>query len=123
MKVIFGKQQAEQLAERMAVLELDTFFQEGLPEPVTAYTVLDNESVPIQEFSELENYVKIHNTMMEEYRNRNWNYVAQALEHLSGRWGGALDEFYQTLDNRVSEFKDQEPSDDWTGVIINTSAQ
>lgn len=123
MKVIFGKQKAEQLAERMAVLELDTFFQEGLPEPVTAYTVLDNESVPIQEFSELENYVKIHNTMMEEYRDRNWKYVEQALEHLSGRWGGLLDEFYHALGTRVSEFKEHEPPEDWTGVIINTPAQ
>lgn len=123
MKVIFGKDQAKQLSERMAVLELDTFFQEGLPEPVTAYTVLDNESVPIQEFSELENYVKIHNTMMEEFKNRNWEYVEQALEHLPGRWGGLLDEFYQALGNRVSEFKQQELPDDWTGVIINTPAQ
>lgn len=122
MKVIFGKSQAEKLSERMTVLELDTFYQEGMTEAVTAYTVLDTQSLPLEEFPVLENYTSIHNAMMEEYRKQNWSYVEQALEHLTGRWGKALDEFYNILGERVSQLKDQDLPEDWSGVIINTPA-
>lgn len=123
MKVIFGKEQAEQVSQRMTVLELDTFFQAGLPEPITAYAVIDTEDVPIHEFPVLENHIELHNTMMAEYRKQNWQYVEQALEHLPGRWGGTVDSFYEELSNRIKTLKEQSLPENWTGVIINTPAQ
>jgi hypothetical protein len=123
MKVIFGKKHADELSDRMTILELDTFFQAGLDEPVTAYAVIDTESVPIHEFPVLENHIELHNTMMAEYRKQNWDYVEQALEHLPGRWGGTLDSFYEELSKRVTSLKDQSLPGNWTGVIINTPAQ
>lgn len=122
MKVIFGKQQADEIGNRMTVLELDTFFEPGLSEPIVAYAVLDNTAIPLQEIPVLQNFVELHNNMMAEYRKRNWSFCEQAIEHLQGRWKGELDSFYQSLSERLVELKQAKLSDSWTGIIINTHA-
>ena len=122
MKVIFGKQVAESLADRMTILELDTFFQPGLVDPITVYAVLENTSVPISEIPVIEQQRELHNTMMLEYRQRNWNYCEQALEHLLGKWCGELDSFYQELSTRIDTLKQTTLPEDWTGIVINTTA-
>jgi len=122
MKVIFGKQQADEIGNRMTVLELDTFFEPGLSEPIVAYAVLDNTTIPLQEIPVLQNFVELHNNMMAEYRKRNWSFCEQAIEHLQGRWKGELDSFYQSLSERLAELKQAKLSDDWTGIVINTHA-
>lgn len=119
MKVIFGKSQAEAISDRMTVLELDTFFQPGLTEPVTAYAVLDNTVIPLQEIPVLENFVELHNNLMAEYRKQNWNYVEQAIEHLQGRWKGELDSFYEEMLSRVKHLREIKLSNDWNGIVIN----
>jgi hypothetical protein len=120
MKVIFDKNSIEEIGNRLTLLELDTFFQPGLNEPVTAYAVIDNESVPIQEFPTLETMVELHNTMMLEYRKRNWAYVEQAIEHLYGKWSKNLDSFYDEMSGRIAKLKKTNLPDDWTGIVINT---
>lgn len=122
MKVIFGKQVAESLADRMTILELDTFFQPGLVDPITVYAVLENTSVPFPEIPVIEKQRELHNTMMLEYRQRNWNYCEQALEHLLGKWGSELDSFYQELSTRIAILKQTTLPEDWTGIVINTTA-
>jgi hypothetical protein len=120
MKVIFGSAQAETISNRMTVLELDTFFQPGLPEPVTAYAVIDNTAIPLQEIPVLENFVQLHNNLMSEYRKRNWNYVEQAIEHLQGRWKCELDSFYKEMLERVNKLKDIDLPENWNGIVINS---
>lgn len=121
MKVIFGKQAAESLGNRMTVLELDTFFQVGLSEPITAYAVIDTEAIPLQEIPTMSNFVELHNNMMSEYRKQNWNYCEQAIEHLLGKWKGDLDTFYTDLESRIKQLKETNLSKDWQGIIINTA--
>ena len=119
MKVIFGKEVATAVDNRMTVLELDTFFQAGLENPVTAYAVLENTSIPIMEIAHMEKFIELHNTMMLEYRRQNWTYCEQALEHLQGKWGGEIDSFYTELSERIAKLKTVKLSDDWTGIVIN----
>jgi AAA+ ATPase superfamily predicted ATPase len=119
MKVIFGKTQAESIGDRMTLLELDTFFQPGLEEPITAYAVLDNTAIPLQELPVLSNFVELHNNLMAEYRKRNWNYVEHAIEHLQGRWKGELDSFYEEILARVKKLKEINLPDAWNGIVIN----
>ena len=119
MKVIFGKEVAASVDSRMTVLELDTFFQPGLENPVTAYAVLENTSIPIMEIAHMEKSVELHNTMMLEYRRQNWTYCEQALEHLTGKWSGEIDSFYNELSERIAKLKTVKLSDDWTGIVIN----
>ena len=122
MKVIFGKEAAESISDRMTLLELDTFFQPGLVEPITAYAVVDNQSISLQEIPTLENFKNLHNNLMAEYRKKNWNYCEQAIEHLQGRWKGELDSFYEEMLQRIDRLKETKLAADWNGIVINSNA-
>lgn len=117
MLVVFGTDKAEKLKDRMTVLELDTFMQDGLPEPVTAYAVIELEDIPIQEIPQLHNMTELHNTMWKEYRAQRFGYCEQAMEHLRGKWKGTLDSFYEEFSKRIEHLKNSKLDENWSGVI------
>lgn len=117
MLVVFGNENADKLRDRMTVLELDTFMQNGLVKPITAYAVLEMEDIPLQELTTLDKTVELHNTMLTEYRNRRFNYCEQALEHLTGKWSGKLDSFYLEFSQRISKLQEADLPEDWNGII------
>ena len=117
MQVVFGEQMKEELGDRFTLLELDTFTQEGLSEPITAYAVIGGSDVQLQDLPTLENFSNIHNTMLVEYRRKNWNYCHQAMAHLKGKWGGQLDSFYDEFSDRIKKLEQSELSAEWNGVI------
>ena len=84
MLVVFGKETADKLRDRMTILELDTFMQPGLNEPVTAYAIIEIEDIPLPEIPQLENMTTLHNTMWVEYRAGRFNFCEHAMEHLRG---------------------------------------
>jgi len=117
MLVVFGKETADRLKDRMTILELDTFMQPGLEEPITAYAVVEVQDIPLQDLPQLENMTLLHNTMWVEYRARRFNFCEQAMEHLRGKWKGTLDSFYEEFGTRIKELKESELPEDWSGII------
>mgnify|MGYP000013343039 CR=1 FL=1 len=117
MLVVFGKENADMLKDKITILELDTFVQEGLPAPVTAYAVIQMEDVPLQDISTLANMVKLHNNMWPEYRKKNFSYCEQAMEHLVGKWKGSLDSFYSEFENRIKNTDVSKLPENWDGMI------
>lgn len=117
MQVIFGDTQRQLLDDRFTILELDTFIQSDMSEPVTAYAVISADNIKLEDMSLLDNYKRIHNTMMLEYRQRNWNYCHQALEHLRGKWDKELDSFYEAFTARLQTLELAELPPEWDGVI------
>jgi len=55
--------------------------------------------------------------MINNYYNRNWSFCEQALEHLIGHWNGEVDTFYNHFAHRVQFYKDNDPGEDWDGVV------
>lgn len=117
MLVVFGKETADRLKDRMTILELDTFMQPGLEEPITAYAVIEVQDIPLQDLPQLENMTLLHNTMWVEYRARRFNFCEQAMEHLRGKWKGTLDSFYEEFGTRIKELKESQLPEDWSGII------
>jgi len=117
LNIIFGNNDVEQLRDKYIVLELDTVTIKS-SKPITAYCVIEN--IPIDEMPRIDNFKKIHAELMENYRNRNWDFCIQAIEQLMGSWGKQIDSFYTVLLTRVSEYKKNEPDENWTGVIPKT---
>ena len=117
MQVIFGKQQADSLKEKFTLLELDTFMQDGLSEPITTYAVMSIADLQLQDIPNLAGLTDVHNTMLKEYRKRNWNFCHQALEHLHGKWGGQLDSFYKIFEDRIKDLESKDLPSDWDGTI------
>jgi hypothetical protein len=114
MNIILGETALQQLGDKYITLELDTITI-GDSAPVKAYCVI--ETIPIPEFPKTASLKKMHATLMEEYRNRNWGFCEQAIEHLYGSWNNELDTFYSDLLQRVATYKEKEPDQDWTGII------
>lgn len=120
MLVVFGKEHADKLKDRMTILELDTFMQEGLPAPVTAYAVIQFEDVPLDEIPQLENMANLHNTMWVEYRARRFSFCEQAMEHLRGKWKGTLDSFYDEFGARIKNLQESQLPENWSAVIYKS---
>lgn len=118
MKIVMGKENAEQFDSKYTLLELDTMRIPNFNEPVVAYCLVD--SIPITQISNSEQYKKLHNSMMKNYRLQNWKFCEDAVEHLMGKWNGELDTFYEDISKRVQHQKTQLLDSDWSGVIDKT---
>jgi hypothetical protein len=114
LNIIFGTNEVIKLQDKYIVLELDTVTIKS-SNPITAYCVIAD--IPLDELSRVEILKKLHHDLMEQYRNRNWDFCIQALEHLIGFWGKQIDSFYEILLARVVEYKQHEPDENWTGVV------
>lgn len=114
MNIIFGREQAEAMKEKYTILELDTFKIGG--QIVTAFCAVD--TIPIMEMPKVESMKNLHENLLIEYRKKNWNYCEQALEHLVGCWNHEVDTFYDSIRQRVADYSEHDPGDDWNGVII-----
>ena len=117
MHIIFGDEIAKDMAEKYTVLELDHFQMQANGPVFKAYCVVDKDSIPLEEFSTIENMRHLHNKLMENYRKKNWEFCEHALEHLFGRWGKEVDSFYIDITGRVRKYKDNLPEDFNDGVI------
>ena len=116
MHIIFGKEQAADLADKYTVLELDTF-QIGTNGPVvTAYCTL--EAIPLGEMLNLAEAKTLHQQLITAYQQQNWKYGLELLALLEGKWNKALDSFYQDLKSRIQQNLDQNPGPDWSPIIV-----
>lgn len=115
MNIIFGTAEVTKLQEKYIVLELDTVTIRS-SKPITAYSVVEN--LPLEEFSKVEIFTKLHQDLMDNYRNRNWHFCIHAIDTLMGFWGKQIDSFYEILQARITEYIQNEPAEDWTGVIM-----
>jgi hypothetical protein len=115
MHIIFGQEQARELAQKYTVLELDSFKIANTDEIFPAYCVIEN--VGVMELPNLDRMRNLHAELIVNYQRQNWEFCQQALEHLIGKWGGELDTFYDDLRNRVDRFVKNPPAQDWTAVI------
>jgi hypothetical protein len=116
MNIIFDSPQVEILKQRHVLLELDTFLIGNNLQAIKSWCVV--EQIPINEVSTAEHYQKLHASLIEHYNKKNWSVCKDAIVLLKGRWGGELDSFYHTLDDRISQLKDQSLPESWSGIIV-----
>lgn len=114
MNVILGEENLNDIKDRYVVLELDRF-RRSTGESVTAYGLV--EKLTLADMLDLDTYIDLHANLIKNYRNQNWNYCEQAIEHLRGKWQGEYDSFYDNLSERVTAFKPVDLDPDWDGSI------
>jgi hypothetical protein len=115
MNILLGPQITDDIRDRFILLELDSFRTAPASDSVTAYCLI--EQISIGEMLVMQQYLDLHRNLMPNYRQRNWNYVEQAIEHLMGRWDNQLDSFYSDMLIRVQALKSQDLDDTWDGVL------
>lgn len=110
----------KQLRSKYLVLELDTIeITEG--KSVTAYAVVDNSKIPLQDMGRITEYMDLHANLIKNYRLQNWDYCEQAMGHLMGCFKGEIDSFYEELVIRIAALREATIADGWTGNIITIS--
>lgn len=119
MNIMFSNSITDEIRSKYILLELDKFYFPDTEQVDTAYCLVEN--TPIQEMFSVDQYLDLHNNLIKNYRSKNWKFCEDALEHLNGRWNNELDSFYQVISERINYFKDNDPGDDWTSVILAAS--
>lgn len=113
---MFGTSITDEVKSKYILLELDQFYFPDVEKVDTAFCLVEN--TPIPEMFEVDRYLDLHNNLVKNYRAKNWKYCDDALEQLTGRWNKELDTFYQVIGERIAHFKDNDPGDDWSAVIL-----
>ena len=116
MNIMFSNSITDEVKSKYTLLELDKFYFSDTQRVDTAFCLVEN--IPIQEMFSVDKMLELHDNLMKNFRERNWKYCEDALEHLTGKWNNELDSFYQVLTERIAYFKDNDPGDDWSGVIM-----
>ena len=117
VKIVIGTKTAEYVADEYFVLELDCIAVKGKKEGVTIYTVLgrkDELNIPLAD-------TQMHNAMLSLYRKQKFDNAIKFCGDLKGRFGGAMDHYYDAWIERCEEMKDAKLSPDWDGVFRATS--
>lgn len=100
MNVIFGRKNAEDLKERHLILELETFDAGG--KSLECFCIVPGESIPVGELTSIQQYSKIHQTLVDNLNKKNYTVCQELIGHLYGRFGGELDSFYQVILDRIT---------------------
>jgi len=112
---IILKQHLNDEYSKYTVLDLDTFeLADGTKH--TACCVVEN--TPVKELAELPSLKLMHENLMKNLALKNWNFCEQAIEHLTGKWGGEVDTFYAELKTRIDRLKTMDLDDSWSPVIL-----
>ena len=115
MNIIFGTEQANNLQERFTVLELDTFIFGNTGTEMTAYCLI--ETMPLDKLPLIESWKRLHEVLIKNYQERNWNYCHVLIEQLMGSWNLEMDSFYDELKQRIDQLLIKNPGDDWSPVL------
>jgi hypothetical protein len=115
MNILLEPQITPEMRQRYLLLELDSFRVAPQGDPIASYCLLDR--LDLSEMLVMQQYLDLHSNLMPNYRQRNWNLVNQAIDDLRGRWNCQLDSFYDTMAQRVKELQNDDPPQDWDGVI------
>lgn len=117
MHIILTEENASHLREKYIVLELDLVRLEEDSEPVPAFCVISFDDVAVEDIANIDRYKTLHEKLIKNYRERNWEFCEQALEHLPGKWKGAMDTFYVEMMKRIDKYKKESPSEEWDPAI------
>jgi hypothetical protein len=116
MNIIFDTEHVEEIKNNNIVLELDTFYFAKLNKTTTAYCVVDN--IKITDIDKIEHNQKLHNELLDAYKNKNFDTCQNLLEHLQGAFNGEVDSFYFELNKRIEDFKTKALPGDWNSIIV-----
>lgn len=102
MHIVYGKEQADRLSEKYTVLELDTVKVKELDKDLTLFAVVDTEKLGLIDLPQLDQWVKLHEDLIRNLKKKDKNFCLQAVEHLTGKFGGDIDSFYEHVKGRFN---------------------
>ena len=111
MNIVFGRENLAGIDGKNTILTVDAFNIKG--SIVECFCLLSIEDMPLPELPTIDKTIELHESLIKEYRKQNWNYCKDAISGLRGKFNGVLDEFYDSVLERIS----QPAGDDWHWAI------
>lgn len=120
MNIIFGDA-VNLLPKEYLVLELDTVLVMPMNQKVKTWCVI--ESLNTLDFINIDENKKLHNRLLEQYRNQNWSQALDIVDGLVGKWGKEIDSFYHVLKLRILDLQANPPNDTWDGSVVKYAVE
>ena len=115
LPIIVGSRTAAAAEGKFATLEIDFLAVKGKKEPEAVFAILGREDVAkSDDFRRLRD---IDAEMLTRYRARDWDAALAALEQMrqvGKAW--AVDHFAALYAERIKDFRENPPSEDWRGI-------
>ena len=99
MDIIFGRENAEKLREKYTVLDLETVEKDG--HSIEVFCLIGGDKISIGDLPQLEQWITLHNDFLKGLAKKEYSYCRQCIEHLTGKFGGEVDTFYEELLKRI----------------------
>lgn len=101
MQIIFGKENADELRQKYTVLALEEITQGEGRDPIPTYCVVSADMLPLTELPLLSKWVTLHEEFLHGYHTEQYEYCKECIGHLTGKFGGELDTFYEEILKRI----------------------
>lgn len=116
--VVIGPDTREAVKDEYATIELDLIAVKGKEEAVNIYALLgDGEKLKDPQFQDLLGH---HDRMITAYRSKQWD-EAEAEIGECRKLDGSLDVLYEMYEERLAEYRENPPPEEWDGVFVATS--
>ena len=99
MYIIFGRENAKKLREKYTVLDLETVDKDG--HSIEVFCLIGGDKISIGDLPQLEQWINLHNDFLKGLAKKEYSYCRQCIEHLTGKFGGEVDTFYEEILKRI----------------------
>jgi hypothetical protein len=100
--IIFGRENAEKLRAKYTVLDLETITAED-GTSMEVFCLIPAEKLNINDLPNLDQWIKLHQDFLEGYNTNQYDYCKDAISHLTGKFGGEVDSFYEEILRRIEQ--------------------
>jgi adenylate cyclase len=118
--IIAGSTTAMAVKDKYAILEIDFIMVKGKKDPEVIYAIMGRQQV-----AQSERFQALRNLMIEmlaNYRSRNWDdALASIARGRASDQANTLELLYEIYEERIREFQQNPPPDDWDGAFALTA--
>ena len=118
-KTVIGPETNESVKNMYATLQLDMIAVKGKKEAVTIFTLAGDSE--FKESSEFKSLAIKHNKILENYFSQKWDNCIAEMKTAKTLCNNLMNEYYEIMTERINEYKNFPPPENWDGVYVATS--
>jgi len=118
VQIVLGPKTAEAVRDHYFVLELDCLAVKGKKEGVNIFTVLDADPGVMPEYLSAREH---HDLALQCYRQQKWHTAEKYFTELRTEFDGRMAAYYDMMLERIAEYQQNPPGDNWDGVFRTNS--
>jgi adenylate cyclase len=117
--IILGEETARAVDSELYCIELDKIAVKGKMDAISIFTVLGRADWVLHntDWFALDQQ---HDKFLTLYRGQSWKVAEKFANDLKDRWPEMAD-YYDIMLNRIAEYKENSPGEDWDGTYIATT--